>query len=120
MDVLALDISKNVLCVFDLTGCFQKDHESNESTIYFRDLGAKADEAQKSSVFDVQYCKMQPWENFGHKLDSNYWQANTVLPNSSTSSRQKTILLDQSKSKLVSYSAMRTSLANGECFSETF
>jgi len=31
-------------------------------------------EAREPAVFMVKKSKLQSWENFGHKMDSNYWQ----------------------------------------------
>jgi len=63
---------------------------------------------------------MQSWENFEHKLDSNIGKATGYSGKPSSFSAAKTlILLDPSKTKMVSYSAMkRTFLADGESISK--
>jgi len=42
-------------------------------------LNNKADSSLHSRFAEVRKFKMQSWENFGHKLDFNYWQANMVF-----------------------------------------
>jgi len=42
-------------------------------------LHARYAEVRKSAVLTVKNSKIQSCENFGHKLDSNHWQANEVL-----------------------------------------
>jgi len=62
--------------------------------------------------------KMHPWENFGHKLDSSYWQVIIVFRQTIRSPCDATsysTLLHPPKVKSVSYSARkRRSLENGE------
>jgi len=66
--------------------------------------------------------KWQSWENFRHILDSNYWQANQVFWQTTQRFRGKNLtLLDPSKTKMLSYSAMRsTSLTDEESISKIF
>jgi len=42
-------------------------------------LHSRYAEARKSAALTMKRLKMQCWENFGHKLGTNCWQANEVF-----------------------------------------
>jgi len=63
---------------------------------------------------EVRKSALQSWTNFGYKLDSNYWQPSGFF------AAKHTVLLDPSRTKMVSYSAIETVLADGEYISKKF
>jgi len=79
-------------------------------------------EARKSATLTVKKSKIQSWDKFGHRLGSNYFQANKVFWQTIRSNHAKyLVLLDLSKIKMVPYSVMRrASLADGESISKNF
>ena len=79
---------------------------SQQSRLFLA-FAAQYVEARKSTALTVQKSKMQSWENFAHKLDSDYRQANKLFWQYGVFAAKELILLGPSKTKMVSYSAMR-------------
>jgi len=92
------------------------------------------DQARKSAARTVKMSKIQPWENFGHKLDPTTGKPGKCSNIPTTGKPTKCsgkqpghfmandfILLDPSKTKIVSRSSIRrTSLEDGERNSKIF